>query len=100
MLEDKLLAAFGLPPGSPELNLLLVDGPTAGSKVLKIDTQLATGFSKSLPINLDLGLDPLELGGDADLLAQGSLRWTSISASTSRTRWTSTSSTPPASRPR
>ena len=72
-LEDKLLTAFGLPPGSPQLNLLLVDGPTPGSKVLKIDTQLFATFSKSLPINLDLGLDPLEFGGDANLLAQGSL---------------------------
>ena len=73
VLRNKLLAAFGLPPNSPELNLLLVDGPN-GSKVLKIDTQLTVGFSKSLPLNLNLGLDPLEFGGDADLLAEGSLR--------------------------
>ncbi len=74
LLEDKLKAAFGLPLSSTALDLLLVDGPTVGSKILKIDTQLSAAFSKSLSINLDLGLDPLEFGGDADLLAEGSLR--------------------------
>ena len=73
VLRSKLLESFGLPPNSPALNLLLVAGPTAGSQIFKIDTHLETDFRKSLPINLDLDVGPLELGGDADLLAEGSL---------------------------
>lgn len=73
-LEHKLEVALGLPLDDPRLNLLLVDGPTPGSQVLKIDTELNAGFSKTLPLNLDLNLDPLELGGNANLLAQGSLQ--------------------------
>jgi Ca2+-binding RTX toxin-like protein/outer membrane protein OmpA-like peptidoglycan-associated protein len=73
-LRAKLLAAFGLPPNSPALNLLLVDGPTAGSKLLKIDTNFLTTFSKSLPINIDLGAGlPFDFGGGANLQASGSL---------------------------
>src|SRR6185295_6076167 len=71
-LENKLLAAFGLPPGDPTLDLKLVK--VNGIEILKVELDLGAAFSKSLGLNLDLGDNlPFDLGGSADLLAAGSV---------------------------
>ncbi|QSA97859.1 OmpA family protein [Methylococcus sp. EFPC2] len=81
-LETKLEGAFGLPQGSPllDLELVLDDNDTLSTaddfSVLKFDIDVSAGFSKTLGIDLalDLGLDlPVDFGGAADLTASGSL---------------------------
>lgn len=77
-LERKLEEAFGLPPMSPLIDLMLVhdDNDTLDTSddfdILKIELSVSAGFSDTLGVDFDLGL-PIDLGGGADLSAAGTL---------------------------
>jgi Ca2+-binding RTX toxin-like protein len=84
-LESRLEQAFGLPQGSPLIDLKLVkdnngtDGDTSDDfSIVKLEIELEAAFSRSLGINFDLAslLDLPDLGafgGGADLDVSGAL---------------------------